>query len=158
MYCPICKAEYREGFTVCADCGVALVPTLPKNPELDPVLFFETEGEYAWELPALLHRAGVDCYLYGGDGCFIRIEPEQAVPGKLYVDRRALPTARRCLDLLTGPPIPVDEEDPEENYIAYVSSAEPDPETEVSGDAAWKIFLTLSFFAIGCVIALIFMR
>lgn len=24
-YCPKCKAEYREGFTVCADCGEALV-------------------------------------------------------------------------------------------------------------------------------------
>jgi len=24
-YCPLCDAEYREGFTVCADCGVGLV-------------------------------------------------------------------------------------------------------------------------------------
>ena len=25
MICPNCRAEYRPGFTVCADCGVALV-------------------------------------------------------------------------------------------------------------------------------------
>lgn len=29
MYCPNCKAEYREGFTRCADCGVELVHELP---------------------------------------------------------------------------------------------------------------------------------
>ncbi len=30
MFCPKCRAEYREGFTVCADCQVDLVPTLPE--------------------------------------------------------------------------------------------------------------------------------
>src|SRR5579863_9139102 len=46
MFCPNCKAEYRDGFTQCADCGVALVrrldyaavpsnsPKLPDGPEL----------------------------------------------------------------------------------------------------------------------------
>jgi len=29
MFCPICKTEYRPGFTKCADCGVALVDHLP---------------------------------------------------------------------------------------------------------------------------------
>lgn len=29
MYCPKCKAEYREGFTECADCQVPLVNELP---------------------------------------------------------------------------------------------------------------------------------
>ena len=28
MFCPLCKAEYREGFYRCADCHVALVNTL----------------------------------------------------------------------------------------------------------------------------------
>ena len=27
MYCPLCKAEYRDGFTECSDCHIALVPT-----------------------------------------------------------------------------------------------------------------------------------
>jgi hypothetical protein len=39
MYCPLCGAEYRPGFTVCSDCQVALVPDPPgaasANPSLD---------------------------------------------------------------------------------------------------------------------------
>ena len=33
MYCPQCKAEYRQGFTRCADCDVDLLDTLPQEPE-----------------------------------------------------------------------------------------------------------------------------
>jgi hypothetical protein len=29
MFCPNCKAEYREGFTKCSECDVALVSNLP---------------------------------------------------------------------------------------------------------------------------------
>jgi hypothetical protein len=32
MFCPICKAEYRQGFTRCSDCEVDLVETLPFAP------------------------------------------------------------------------------------------------------------------------------
>ena len=28
MYCPLCEAEFRDGFTMCSDCHVALVSTL----------------------------------------------------------------------------------------------------------------------------------
>jgi hypothetical protein len=31
MFCPQCKAEYREGFTHCVDCDVDLVYELPKH-------------------------------------------------------------------------------------------------------------------------------
>jgi hypothetical protein len=31
MFCPRCKAEYRKGFTRCADCEVDLVVELPRN-------------------------------------------------------------------------------------------------------------------------------
>lgn len=29
MFCPRCMSEYREGFTICSDCGVPLVEALP---------------------------------------------------------------------------------------------------------------------------------
>ena len=35
MFCPVCKAEYREGYTRCADCDVDLVLALPSEPEYD---------------------------------------------------------------------------------------------------------------------------
>jgi hypothetical protein len=36
MYCPICRAEYREGFFKCADCKVPLVEGLPQE-EPEPI-------------------------------------------------------------------------------------------------------------------------
>jgi hypothetical protein len=33
MFCPECKAEYREGYSRCADCEVDLVAALPQEPE-----------------------------------------------------------------------------------------------------------------------------
>ena len=37
MFCPNCKAEYRPGFTECADCGVPLVYELPEEEALSPI-------------------------------------------------------------------------------------------------------------------------
>jgi hypothetical protein len=33
MFCPQCQAEYRQGFTACADCDVDLVYELPASPQ-----------------------------------------------------------------------------------------------------------------------------
>jgi hypothetical protein len=52
MFCPNCKAEYREGFAQCADCDVALVRRLddaavasnsPKPPEKPELLWTGTD-------------------------------------------------------------------------------------------------------------------
>jgi len=40
MFCPKCKAEYRQGFTYCSDCGVTLVERLE-----DALVFKEPVAE-----------------------------------------------------------------------------------------------------------------
>jgi hypothetical protein len=39
MFCPVCKSEYREGFTKCSDCGVDLVKQLADDSEAKEVLW-----------------------------------------------------------------------------------------------------------------------
>jgi hypothetical protein len=73
MFCPQCKAEYRPGFTHCADCDVDLVPDLPKaalspwhasepgDPNEDPFCSFwkgEDPRVHA-ELCSVLDEAGI---------------------------------------------------------------------------------------------------
>lgn len=41
MFCPRCRAEYREGFTECADCKVSLVLECPPAPKPEYVDFEE---------------------------------------------------------------------------------------------------------------------
>ncbi len=38
MFCPQCRAEYREGFLLCADCQRSLVAELPFQPKPQPDL------------------------------------------------------------------------------------------------------------------------
>jgi len=39
MFCPQCRAEYREGFSRCADCDIDLVETLEPEPPPEYVDF-----------------------------------------------------------------------------------------------------------------------
>ncbi len=51
MYCPNCKAEYREGFTSCSDCHIKLVKELPE--ELKELEEQNDSNEYIDFKPAL---------------------------------------------------------------------------------------------------------
>jgi hypothetical protein len=46
LFCPKCKAEYRESFLRCADCNVDLVPELPPEQEQHTKPEQYTEYEY----------------------------------------------------------------------------------------------------------------
>lgn len=46
MFCPKCRTEYREGFTVCADCHLDLVDALPEAPKPEFVDFKEVLATY----------------------------------------------------------------------------------------------------------------
>ena len=73
MFCPECRTEYREGFTVCSDCGKTLVPELPPKPpkqipsesaDFEEVLGFMDEGVVAI-VKSLLDEEGIDYYIVG---------------------------------------------------------------------------------------------
>ena len=78
MYCPNCKAEYRQGYTRCADCDVELVEELPEeasggssysfDPDdfslLDPVCILVEARELDAEIALSVLRAhGLRAYL-----------------------------------------------------------------------------------------------
>ncbi len=49
MFCPVCKAEYREGFSHCDDCDVALVAALERRePEPPPELVWRGSDPVAF--------------------------------------------------------------------------------------------------------------
>ena len=46
MFCPNCRTEYREGFTVCADCDSDLVGELPPEEKPEFIDYVEVMGTY----------------------------------------------------------------------------------------------------------------
>jgi hypothetical protein len=72
MHCPECGSEYREGVTVCADCGVTLThdpPLVPPEPEagwvdLETVLESSDPALLA-VARSLLDAEGIPCFARG---------------------------------------------------------------------------------------------
>jgi len=71
MFCPKCRSEYRDGFTVCADCNTDLVKDLPPEPEVeytDLVTVLQPTDEAAVALAqSILNGAGIH-YIAKGEG------------------------------------------------------------------------------------------
>ncbi len=64
MFCPLCKTEYREGFTRCSDCGLDLVASLdlPEVRENPAILFWIGGEEKVFDLlVAALRDAEIPC-------------------------------------------------------------------------------------------------
>lgn len=124
-YCPECRDEYREGFTVCADCGAALVEDLPPDAPAEPPeegagthggwdQVAETGQVYEAELMALrLREAGFEVQVV--DQTFQQ-EPMPDVRN-LAVVRVLVPTGRAAEArrvLAEAAPLPPDAEPPGE--------------------------------------------
>jgi len=69
MFCPNCRSEYREGFTVCAECNVALVPELPPEPEPEYVewvtVLTTSDESSALVAETVLEAAEIPCAIKG---------------------------------------------------------------------------------------------
>ena len=70
LFCPSCKAEYRVGFTRCADCDIALVEEMPPDPspeDLELVSVLETtDSSLLPVVRSVLDAAGIE-YLVQGE-------------------------------------------------------------------------------------------
>ena len=67
MFCPKCRAEYREGFLECSDCDVDLVEKLEPIPEMSAWVKLATifsEGNIA-VIKASLDKTDVEYYFDG---------------------------------------------------------------------------------------------
>ena len=137
------ESSYRTSPASTARARAKLVFPVPLMPSFIKLDFSE--------LPALLARAGVACYLDAGGDRFLRVDPEYAIAGALYVNRKDLPMAQRCLKLLAGPPIPVDGDALEEAYDEYMEQAPGQEEDLTTGDGAWKVFLVLAFILLAAI-------
>lgn len=74
MFCPNCKAEYRQGFRECSDCHVGLVERLPNAPgrlakaDSTPgdLIVFDTRDQFsAAQLCAFLEAQGIPARMHG---------------------------------------------------------------------------------------------
>ena len=78
MFCPKCRAEYREGFSTCADCNVDLVDDLPPLDEDTPeyVHFVEILATYnpadVAFLKSLLESEGIQYFFNGEHFMYMR--------------------------------------------------------------------------------------
>ena len=110
MFCPECRTEYREGFTVCSDCGTTLVSELLPEPpkeipsevaDFEEVLGFMDEGVVAI-VKSLLDEEGIDYHIVGEFS--VPKGPDQ----KLMVRKDQAERAREILEDLE-----IDEEEPD---------------------------------------------
>ena len=107
MFCPLCKAEYREGFTRCASCDVDLVPSWPLEGVVEPkgnlvLLWRGREFAFFSQLAHVLGEASIACHVRKK----MLHSPEEVFEGPLVVGNEFevrvfehdLTGARRILD------------------------------------------------------------
>ncbi len=115
MFCPVCKAEYRPGFTRCSDCDVNLVESLsaqgPAGAEAE-----EVQDSAALDSPKLLWSgidggafARITAALEEADVPFNDEKPDLRLiyasmrhPLQIWIQRRDREAARRVLEEVLG--------------------------------------------------------
>lgn len=107
-WCPICKAEYREGFNNCNDCKVPLVPALEEeaNEELhideydtEEFLMSVLDDNHANVIESILQQYNIPMFRrYKESGGYMKIVWARTPFGiDLYVPSKALEYSREIL-------------------------------------------------------------
>ena len=117
LWCPQCGDEYREGFSECSDCGVALVATRPVEPaapepapvlhrpfraEDDPVELVNVSAVEAEMIAGQLRGVGIQAQVnnVGTAGQLIAVQFTQG--SRVMVRREDLEAAQRAMENLSG--------------------------------------------------------
>jgi hypothetical protein len=94
MFCPNCRTEYKEGITVCADCGAELVAEL--LPEVSEVVtVFETRDLALVALAKSILDEAAITYVAKGE---LPMEQLAVGPVEIQVERQDAETAHGLLD------------------------------------------------------------
>ena len=103
-YCPLCDAEYREGFSICADCGVGLVSAehrrlLRKTESSEPIDMVWKSGDPVAlsQAIAVLREAGIQHDVKATHDHFVF---ELGMPRPKYEVRVFRSDAQRARELL----------------------------------------------------------
>jgi hypothetical protein len=111
MHCPQCLTEYRDGFSECADCHVALAPGPPpaepaEGHVVDLVTVLETSDPFAINLgKSTLEDAGIEYVLEGDepDERQLVMAPMGALTARLRVAAASADKACELLEPLLNP-------------------------------------------------------
>jgi hypothetical protein len=124
-WCPKCRIEYRDGFTVCADCGTALVDELspptddhkvehkltgPFSPDDDLVHVVTTNASDAELIAGQLRGAGIPAAVFGVGTAGGLLTIQHSEGSRVMVRRADYDAAARYVAELTeseaaGPPV-----------------------------------------------------
>ena len=99
MFCPECKAEYVEGITTCAGCGVPLVAALPPEPDhsgegMVGILSTFNAADIAI-VESILGGTDIQYFIQGKN--FNQLEP-LVQPAQVFVARHQVNTAKELLE------------------------------------------------------------
>ena len=98
MFCPLCKSEYRIGYTCCKDCNVHLVHELPPETESEYVEYQEILSTHSQTdiilIKSVLDAEGITYYLQGE---YVSPYVMHAIPVRLMVSKEHVARAVEVL-------------------------------------------------------------